>query len=559
MTIGAGIIPSVTATVLSVPGSQPVQDNTLSIIGIIGTFSRGPLQTPTLVSDPQTAVNLFGPVDDLSNSVPLTGQWAVQQAMAQGAQQIMILRVGDALFSTLTLLDYEQVTVTGGAITGSGTAQFVTVSADPITAGFLVGQTIAVGGASPENVVITALSATQIKGIFTLDHLNGVTLTQQADVVTLTPITAGSFGNNYTVAVAAGTVDNTVTLTITGDGKTEVWPNLSMTPGTANYLPAFINLNSTLVAAVADVSPNLPAVLSATPMTGGTNGNVTEDSDYIGTASPPTGLYALDNQIVDILVCAGQSDAPIHAAMDTHAQDLQNRISIVGGALGDSVAATVTRAAALASDRSVLCYPGIQVYDPNQNLTVTLPSAYTAAAVAGIIATLDPYRSPSNKQFVGILGFEVPLALSDLVTLIQGNVLACSQVNRLGFRTRDGYTTTPLTPFNQISIRRLFDQIVRGVTETNIDLVSAPNDEGLWHELLVGIDDYMDQLLTPDASGDQAIQNYYSTVVSSPSDQQAGYVYAEIGVAPTYPADFIVIQIAPNATGALTATVVPTT
>jgi len=228
-----------------------------------------------------------------------------------------------------------------------------------------------------------------------------------------------------------------------------------------------------------------------------------------------------------------------------------DRIAVVGGALGDSVSTTLTRAAALSADRAVLCYPGMQVYDPAQNLTVKVPSAYTAAAVAGRIATLDPYISPSNQLLTGILGFEVPVNDADLATLIQGGVVVATNKGRLGFRLLDGVTTGTDFPFTQINIRRLFDQIVRGVTEGNQDLISAPNNADTQHALQQGISAFMDSLA---AQG--AIQQYYVKVYSSQADQEAGFLYADIGIFPTYAADFIVIRIKPNDAGSFDSSVV---
>jgi phage tail sheath protein FI len=552
--MGSKIIPGVYAEVLLNGTGAPVQDDSLDVLGIIGTFSRGPVNTPTAVADLAQAALLFGDIDNSQSTNFLTGMWAVKLAMDQGASRVVICRIGqDGVIETASLDIKDLVTgATSGAVTGSGSPQAVTVASNPITAGFLVGQTIAVGGAAPEDVVITALSATTITGVFTLSHLSGVSLTQEAVVATVSAPSPGTFGNLYTVQVAAGTLSNTVKLTLTGDGRTEVWDNLTMTPGTPRYLPDFLNANSTLVVIAVGVSPNLPAVLAPTVLSGGDNGNVTADSDYIGVATPaPTGLFALDTQNVNVIVCAGQSSASIHTAMDVHCQAKGDRIAVVGGVIAESKAATLARAAALASDRVVLAFPGIQEFDALANATVKLPSAFTAACIAGRLCTLDPYKSPSNKQIRGILGMEKDTNDADLADLIQGGVMVVTQKGRLGFRIRDGLTTTISFPFNQVNIRRLFDQIVRGVTEGNQDLVSDPNNEDLWHALEQGINDFLDKL-----KSQGAIRLFYCKVYSSLTDQKAGFLYADVGIFPTYAADFIVIRIKPNDTGSFDTSVV---
>ncbi len=140
---------------------------------------------------------------------------------------------------------------------------------------------------------------------------------------------------------------------------------------------------------------------------------------------------------------------------------------------------------------------------------------------------------------------------ADLSDLIQGGVVVVTVKGRLGFRLRDGLTTTISFPFNQINIRRLFDQIVRGVTEGNQDLVSEPNNDDTRHALEQGITDFFDNL-----KSQGAIQKFYVNVYSSEADQKAGFLYADIGIFPTYAADFIVIRIKPNDTGSFDASVV---
>lgn len=548
--MGSKIIPGIYPEVLLNGAGAPAQDDSLDVIGIVGTFARGPLQEPTSVATLAEAMLIFGDLDNTQNSNFMTGMWAAKLATNQQAARLVILRVGSAVSATLDLLDHI-VGATAGAIT-AGAARVVTMAADPLAAGFLVGQQVAIGGASAETVTLTAVTDTTITATFASNHLTGVSVTQQAVTVNLSAPTPGTFGNLYTVQVAAGTLDNTVKLLVNGDGKVEVWDNLTMTPGTTRYLVDFLNSNSTLLLATQGVSPNLPAVLAVTNLSGGDNGNVTSDADYIGSATPsPTGIQAFVGQNVNILIAAGQASAAVHTAMDVHCQAMGDRIGVVGGLINENKATTLARAAALASDRIILAYPGIKVFDQLANATVTLPSAYHAADVAGRISTLDPYKSPSNKQISGILGMEKDVNDADLSDLIQGGVLVTTVKGRLGFRMRDGLTTSLEFPFNQVNIRRLFDQIVRGVTESNQDLVSEPNNADTAHALKQGITDFLDGLVRQGA-----IQKFYVNVYSSPADQQAGFLYADIGIFPTYAADFIVLRIKPNDVGSFDASVV---
>lgn len=550
--MGSKIIPGIYAEVLRDTSGAPVQDNALDIVGIMGTFARGPLQTPVGVSDPAQAALIFGSLDSSENASFMTGMWALQQVMAQGAKRVIVVRVGPALTASLDITD--EITATSANGEAPGVAVVIETNENPIALGFIIGQSVVYGGGTgnQETAVITNLAVDSITATLVNNHNAGETLVQEAVVATISAPTPGTFGNLYTVKIEAGTDADTVKITLNGDSKQEVWDNLTNTPGTPRYLVDYLNTNSTLVSVTAGVSSNLPVFIPAIALFGGDNGNITSDADYIGAAgSPPTGLFVFDGQDINIVNCAGQSSAAVHTAMDVHAQEKGDRINVVGGTLDESVAATVARAAVLASDRTVLVFPGIKIFDPNVNDTVTMTSAYTASCVAGVIATLDPFKSPSNKQIIGLLGMEKDVNETDVATLIQGGVNAVTIKGRRGFRIRSGITTSIVAPFNQINIRRLFDQIVRGVTEGNEDLVSDPNNEDTWHALEQGITDFLDRL-----KSQGAIQQFFVKVFSTLADQKAGFLYADVGIFPTYAADFIVIRIKPNDTGSFNTSIV---
>lgn len=130
-------------------GPRPTSGVSLSDIGVVGTFSKGPVNKPVTIGSLDQLVSTFG---EYKNG--LTGYISVLGAMAQGAKSFKVVRIGGASIASAskTLLD----------------------------------------GTSNNSVVVTAKSP-------------------------------GSWGNDITVAVAAGTQGGTFKLIITLGSQQETF------------------------------------------------------------------------------------------------------------------------------------------------------------------------------------------------------------------------------------------------------------------------------------------------------------------------------------------------
>lgn len=80
-------------------GPRPTQAVSLATIGLVGTFSKGPLNTPVTVGSFDQLVNLFG-----GYKAGLTGYPAALMAMCQGAQDFKVVRVAGSTVKAASLL-----------------------------------------------------------------------------------------------------------------------------------------------------------------------------------------------------------------------------------------------------------------------------------------------------------------------------------------------------------------------------------------------------------------------------------------------------------------------
>jgi len=74
-------------------------------------------------------------------------------------------------------------------------------------------------------------------------------------------------------------------------------------------------------------------------------------------------------------------------------------IAVVGS---DAATVTTINAQVTANDRIILVAPAIMAYDAGADGEIALPGTYAAAPVAGLISSLGPHISPTNKVLNGV-------------------------------------------------------------------------------------------------------------------------------------------------------------
>jgi len=158
-----------------------------------------------------------------------------------------------------------------------------------------------------------------------------------------------------------------------------------------------IDKSSVLVSVTIEsgADPRLPDVMTdALPLEGGSNGEGAGSSEYT------TSLAQLETESVNIVLLAGLGFSDAAAALAAHAETTENagkeRLTLVG-ADEDTMSAVAANADEIGDDRVILVAPGIKAVDLVGGGMVNLPSAYSTAAVAGLIASLAVQSSPTNK------------------------------------------------------------------------------------------------------------------------------------------------------------------
>lgn len=278
------------------------------------------------------------------------------------------------------------------------------------------------------------------------------------------------------------------------------------------------------------------------------------DDPSISTNSWTPALAALEAVNVDIVVPIS-GDASVHTLAVAHCEAMSDprtkheRRAIVGGAAGETVEQTVTRALALNSSHAQLVYPGLKDQDASGALAV-VPPYLVAAQKAGMSAGLRRGYA-ATFQFLKAAGIERNLSQSDLNTLEENGVLGIEFVTGRGFRIVHDQTTYLKTDHidrREFSTALVLDQVVarlREVAELRIGQPATPATQNIIAGDIVAECGRLSQegLLVGSAQGGAAFRNLVVSVVGT-------QVTVGIEVAVALPMNFVGLLIVPtSATG----------
>lgn len=265
------------------------------------------------------------------------------------------------------------------------------------------------------------------------------------------------------------------------------------------------------------------------PATEGTNGAEAGESDY------ENGLAALENEDVHIIVLAGQGVDlvdKLRAHVRNASTDLMKRERI--GVIGSDPSAEVSQLIAPDEPEGRIVYvgPGIKTNDSASDRDVTLRGTYAAAAVAGLIASLDPHQSPTNKV-LAVDGVETKFNGTQLEQLVLSRVMALEERNG-SVRIVRGITSSTNTAWSQVTTRRIVDFARFGVRAAANSFIGKLNNERVREALKGSINGFLADMV------DREMLISYELDVSATREQQIrGIAQVTMVVRPTFSIDYI--------------------
>jgi hypothetical protein len=450
-------------------------------IGIVGTASQGPIGEVQILSSYADAKTIYGSYDAFNSPNPLTLVRALELAYSNGASTVFAVRVAS----------------TAGP---NAAAKAAPTAAD-------------LGAA---NVTIFRLEARE----------------------------TGTSGNDIAITIADLPTPSTLSRVTIKRGPVEEVYDVA----NGNELAAQVNAGSALVRALTAPplanAGNKPAPINNVSFKGGANGAAAADTDYAA------GFEALLNEDVQIVVAAGQNDDVIGNEMLAHVTDAsddntkRDRIAVLGtrgfkdaGHPNETLTAFLTDITnpTTTGDRIILVTPGIKVTDAAATppKEVTLPGAFAAAAVAGMMSARSPHISLTNKT-ISAAGLEVKFSPGQLEQLVKAQVLALEE--RRGFRVVKA-VTTDAAAFPQITTRRIVDYAKAGVRSGADPYIGQLNNARVRQALKGTLNGFLstmvdDEMLVAD-------EGYKLEVTATRPEEVAGIAKVTMTLRPTFSLDKI--------------------
>jgi hypothetical protein len=313
---------------------------------------------------------------------------------------------------------------------------------------------------------------------------------------------------------------------------------------------------------VADAGQLVPAFGPGASVSGGTNEVLPNlvDGDFI---------VALENlrrvsEVRLVSVPDGDprrdSDPPprltsaVQAAVVAHCEQMGDRFGVIDPApalelFGDDSVERARGALDSARGYAGLYYPWVRVAPAGKGPPILVPPS---GHVCGLMAFVDNrkgvFKAPANEILAGTTGVERNMTDAEhgLLNLQGINVI---RVFRDGGRpyVYGARTTATDTNWQYVNVRRLFLFLEKSIQDGIRWAIFEPSNRNLWDKLRQSINGFLaTQWKAGALFGNSPKEAYYVRIdeaLNPFEEQRQGRLHIEIGIRPTYPAEFIIVRI----------------
>jgi phage tail sheath protein FI len=296
---------------------------------------------------------------------------------------------------------------------------------------------------------------------------------------------------------------------------------------------------------------------------GGNDGQRPTANEYEGSADPGSvdkfGLAAFED-IDDISIVAapgstfGLKDVykldgrTVMSHLIVHAEKMKYRIAVLDSGDGESVSSVLDLRAKFDSSYAALYYPWVRILDPLTDTEIIVPPS---GFVTGIYARNDTnrgaWKAPANEVVNLALGFELMLNKGQQEVLNPAGVNCFRFFEGRGYRLWGARTISSDSEWKYVNLRRYFAYLEHSIDKGTQFAVFEPNGPVLWATVRRAIEDFLlSQWQSGALLGDKPENAYFvrcdrSTMTQNDLDN--GRLICLIGVAPLYPAEFVIFRI----------------
>lgn len=298
-------------------------------------------------------------------------------------------------------------------------------------------------------------------------------------------------------------------------------------------------------------------------LTGGSDGKDPEPSYYEGSGGDnlpvKSGLKALEDlEDISIVAAPGYSHdyvgdreqliQAINQLLISHCERLRYRVAILDSPNNQSLSGVRNYRAIVDSKYTALYYPWVRILDPISEQELDLPpSGFMAGIYARSDVEIGVHKAPANEVVRGAIGLET------LINKAQQDVLNPLGINCVrffegrGIRVWGARTISSDPEWKYLNVRRYFAYLEASIDRSTQWAVFEPNGEQLWANVRRTIESFLEnEWRSGRLAGAKVEEAFFvrcdrSTMTQNDLDN--GRMICLIGVAPLYPAEFVIFRI----------------
>lgn len=292
-------------------------------------------------------------------------------------------------------------------------------------------------------------------------------------------------------------------------------------------------------------------------LAGGDSGS-RDASSLIGAAATKTGMYALDDDALNISlgVMPGITDQAAQNAFVTLAETSKNFLALVSPPLGltevqDAVnwingASQDQRTAALNSSYAAVYWPHVQVFNTFAGQEEWYdPAIFAARQCVFTDAVSEPWFAPAGfrrGRLTKPTATEIVLNQGDRDSLYSNSINPISNDPTTGI-TIFGQRTTQRAPtaLDRVNVRRLMIYIRKVLLELGKPFQFEPNDQFTWELVEDSINPFLDDLLARRAILEGAVK--CDSTTNTPARVDRNELWCSVTIKPTKAAETIVFEV----------------
>lgn len=253
-------------------------------------------------------------------------------------------------------------------------------------------------------------------------------------------------------------------------------------------------------------------------------------------------LQVLENELINIVVLADQDTtatttmSALQAHLTITTKIKRERIAIIGCGKENDTLKTIVED----TGRIICVAPALSIKtrDPKTNIETTdsLSAAYTAAAVAGLMAKMPVQTSPTNKTLTISGELAEIYNMGQLEKHVTERILAIEK--REGLRVVKGITTSTNNAWSQITTRRIVDKAIYGIRAACNPYIGKLNNVRVRGAMKATIDGFLTRMVE-----EEALTHYELAVSATRQDEIAGTAKVDISLQPTFSIDYISVTM----------------